>query len=215
VEGAEGKLVVCREQETGSNTGKGEASSEEQEAGRKHGVADEGKKLGIHRIEVKSENLHFRIDNARYRSKNQGVNMEPFVHVPECPFVICKRCKIGLVANEVINHVKRHADISCQRGSAIDQMAKDMPDIAKDQAGLQQWKLPAPDIDPIPYIEPPVQDGLGCNACPYVVRDVRQMQRHCRIEHGWVNDWKKGGNVAQRARRVRPPCPWRTGVRCQ
>ncbi|CAM1507673.1 Fc.00g073140.m01.CDS01 [Cosmosporella sp. VM-42] len=44
---------------------------------------------------------------------------------------------------------------------------------------------------------------------------VRRMQEHCRKQHGWVNDWKKGGNVVQRAGRERPPVPWRDGVSCQ
>ncbi|KJZ69027.1 hypothetical protein HIM_11586 [Hirsutella minnesotensis 3608] len=41
------------------------------------------------------------------------------------------------------------------------------------------------------------------------------MQKHCRNEHGWVNDWKRGGNVVQRARQERVPMPWRRGVSCQ
>ncbi|KAG6990658.1 hypothetical protein FocnCong_v019731 [Fusarium oxysporum f. sp. conglutinans] len=41
------------------------------------------------------------------------------------------------------------------------------------------------------------------------------MQEHCRIRHGWVNDWKKGGDVRYRAQQARQPCPWRTGVQCQ
>ncbi|KAM5520426.1 hypothetical protein FOXYSP1_14316 [Fusarium oxysporum f. sp. phaseoli] len=33
--------------------------------------------------------------------------------------------------------------------------------------------------------------------------------------HGWINDWKKGGNVRQRARQARQPIPWRDGVQAQ
>jgi hypothetical protein len=141
--------------------------------------------------------------------------MEPFVHLAEYPFVICTICKIGIVANEVVQHTKRHGHISRQKAKSINQTVQAIPDMIKDQAGLQQWTFPGPDMEPIPHIEAPMQDGLGCNSCPYIVRDKRQMQKHCRQEHGWVNDWKKGGDVVRRAQQERPPVPWRTGVSCQ
>ncbi|KAF4473978.1 hypothetical protein CGGC5_v004742 [Colletotrichum fructicola Nara gc5] len=40
------------------------------------------------------------------------------------------------------------------------------------------------------------------------------MQEHCRAEHGWQNDWQKGGNVQKRAMAARD-LPWATGVPCQ
>ncbi|KAF4475431.1 Bloom syndrome protein-like protein [Colletotrichum fructicola Nara gc5] len=40
------------------------------------------------------------------------------------------------------------------------------------------------------------------------------IQRHCRAEHGWHNDWQKGGNVRKRATVARD-LPWTTGVPCQ
>lgn len=141
--------------------------------------------------------------------------MEPFIHLPEYPFIICRKCRIGLVASEVIGHAKRHAEISRQQAQLIRDTVKAIPGVAKDQAGLQHWPLPNPNHEPIPYIEPPAQGMLGCNTCPYVVREVRRMQEHCRTQHGWINDWKKGGNVAYRARQVRSPVPWRSNVRCQ
>jgi hypothetical protein len=89
--------------------------------------------------------------------------MEPFMHIPNCPFVICKRCKIGLVANEVGKHIaKRHGDISRQQARSIRQAAKEWLGIAYDQAGLRQWAWPAPDKEAVPHIEAPVEDGLGC-----------------------------------------------------
>ncbi|KAF6780849.1 hypothetical protein CSOJ01_16115, partial [Colletotrichum sojae] len=40
------------------------------------------------------------------------------------------------------------------------------------------------------------------------------MQEHCRVEHGWKNEWQKGGNVRSKARAPRE-VPWTTGVPCQ
>lgn len=71
--------------------------------------------------------------------------MEPFIHVPEYPFVICQRCKIGLVISEVINHLKsKHGDICRQDAKKIKQMVIAIPTVAVDQAGLRGWILPPP-----------------------------------------------------------------------
>ncbi|KAJ0127297.1 Af291909-2recq family helicase [Fusarium oxysporum f. sp. albedinis] len=67
---------------------------------------------------------------------------------------------------------------------------------------------------PIPFIAPPSDNGIACNACPYVIGTIQGIQKHHREEHGWVNDWKKGGDVAKRAKQERQ-VPWRTGVYCQ
>ncbi|KAK1450837.1 hypothetical protein CMEL01_16776 [Colletotrichum melonis] len=40
------------------------------------------------------------------------------------------------------------------------------------------------------------------------------MQQHCRDQHGWVNEWKKGGDVSKKSQQPRR-LPWTTGVQCQ
>lgn len=40
------------------------------------------------------------------------------------------------------------------------------------------------------------------------------MQLHCKTEHGWVNDWKKGGNIKAKLQEPRQ-LPWISGVWCQ
>jgi hypothetical protein len=43
---------------------------------------------------------------------------------------------------------------------------------------------------------------------------LRGIQKHYGEKHGWVNIWKKGGNVVKRAKGERQ-VPWKTGARCQ
>ncbi|CAM1507685.1 Fc.00g073260.m01.CDS01 [Cosmosporella sp. VM-42] len=143
---------------------------------------------------------------------SQYPSIGPFKYLAEWNLV---KCNIGLVASEVIGHTKHHGEIGRQQAKAIDQMVKANPSIIPDQAGLKEWSGPSPYIKPIAQLKPPKQDMLGCDECTYVVQEPRRMQEHCRIEHGWVNDWKKGGDVIRRAQEERQPVPWRKGVRCQ
>ncbi|KAF4473075.1 ATP-dependent DNA helicase Q1 [Fusarium albosuccineum] len=140
--------------------------------------------------------------------------MEPFVHSPEYPFVICKRCKVGFVTSEVVNHLKtKHGHIDKKERQRIKQAVAACDGVSKDQAELRGWVLPPPTIGPNPYIKAPQQDGLGCNHCIYVVREVRRIREHCRDQHGWINSRKKGGR--HRAGPQAQPVPWRSGVQCQ
>ncbi|TPX16410.1 uncharacterized protein E0L32_012428, partial [Thyridium curvatum] len=141
--------------------------------------------------------------------------MELFVQLSDFPFVICRQCKIGVVTNEVKAHLKKqHGNISQQQARAYVQMAQAIPNAIHNQAKLKEWPYPGPETKPIPFIKPPKSDGLGCNSCRYVVRDTRQMQKHCEAAHSWSNN-RRRGRYNQRAERMLPPVPWRTGVQCQ
>ncbi|KAH7108650.1 hypothetical protein EDB81DRAFT_932400 [Dactylonectria macrodidyma] len=139
--------------------------------------------------------------------------MEPFVHLPEYPFVICKPCAAAFVADEVISHLQAQHTV----GSAAQQIHKivqAIPGIIHNQKELQQWSVPPPTTAPIPIIPPPMHDGFGCNRCPYVARQIQRIQQHCRDEHGWVNDRKRGRRTKAKEAAM-APVPWKTGVQCQ
>ncbi|KAM7192758.1 hypothetical protein V8F33_008219 [Rhypophila sp. PSN 637] len=95
--------------------------------------------------------------------------MEPFVYLPEYPFVI-----LG-----------------------------EIPGIIPNQAGLYGFSYPPATTEPIPFIAAPEVDGIRCDKCGFTTYTIRGIQGHYREEHGWENDWKKGGNVAKRARQDR------------
>jgi hypothetical protein len=107
--------------------------------------------------------------------------MEPFIYLPPFPFVFCSHCKLGFVKSEVYNHLKvKHGHLSRSQIKSIRNEVAAVPGMANDQHGLKNWEPPPPTIQPIPYIQPPQDDRLGCNLCPYVVGEVRRMQEHCR-----------------------------------
>ncbi|KAK4206214.1 hypothetical protein QBC37DRAFT_445140 [Rhypophila decipiens] len=141
--------------------------------------------------------------------------MEPFVYLPEYPFVICHTCRYACVANEVNTHLrKQHTEIKPSERSRIARLVEEIPGIIPNQAGLCGFSYPPATTEPIPFIAAPEIDGIRCDECGFATRTVRGIQGHCREEHGCENDWKKGGNVAKRARQDRA-LPWTTGIQCQ
>ena len=140
--------------------------------------------------------------------------MEPFIYNSQYPFVFCQECKYACIAKEVSTHLaSAHATIQPATRKAIAQEVQRIPHLIESQAQLAEYQLPdrAP---PIPYIQEPKSDGLRCRTCPYVAREVRVMQRHCKEHHGWVNDWARGGNIKARLQEPRQ-LPWSSGVWCQ
>ncbi|KAK2758592.1 hypothetical protein CKAH01_05640 [Colletotrichum kahawae] len=141
--------------------------------------------------------------------------MEPFVHDTQYSILICTLCKYAVIANEVTAHLRNHhRSITAKARSKVARLVGDIPSIIRSQADLQSFQYPDSTVKPIAHIAPPQVDGLRCHSCRYMCRRVRNMQEHCRVEHGWQNDWQKGGNMQKRAMAARD-LPWATGVPCQ
>ncbi len=142
--------------------------------------------------------------------------MEPFVHLPAFGFVACTTCRYACIADEVATHLRHHHSESMnvdRRKVVVEAVAK-IPDIIRNQEELRNFRYPPPTTEPIPFIAPPRADGIRCNECGFVIRTVQGIQAHCRKEHGWQNEWTKGGNIKQKAQQPRQ-VPWTTGIRCQ
>ncbi|KAM7210794.1 hypothetical protein V8F06_013819, partial [Rhypophila decipiens] len=64
------------------------------------------------------------------------IEMEPFVHLPEYPFLICQMCGYACVANEVATHLgKQHHEIKPNERSRIAKLIGEIPGIIPNQAG--------------------------------------------------------------------------------
>ncbi|KDN70413.1 hypothetical protein CSUB01_11679 [Colletotrichum sublineola] len=141
--------------------------------------------------------------------------MEPFVFHPQYSIVICAKCQFAVVGSEVATHLRsHHPSIPTTQRLGITETIRSTAGVIQTQAELATFRYPEPTTEPIPHIAAPQPDGIRCRACPYVCRRPQVIQRHCRAEHGWVNEWQKGGNVRRKAKVVRE-VPWTTGVPCQ
>ncbi|KAH7108999.1 hypothetical protein B0J13DRAFT_392531, partial [Dactylonectria estremocensis] len=138
-----------------------------------------------------------------------------FIHLTDHPIIVCKHCHFAYVAQEAGSHLKaEHPGITAKERKSIITAIQGIPGLIQDQAELLQWTLPPPHTTLIPYIKPPMKDGLGCNACLYVARSRNQMVKHCCKEHGWTNS-RKRGRCAKGSEAGMPAVPWRSNVQCQ
>jgi hypothetical protein len=139
--------------------------------------------------------------------------MEPFIHLAEYSFMVCKVCQFACVADEVATHLRKsHSHLTPKERTTITTTIKAIPDIIYSQAILRRdFAYPAATIKPILFITPPKTDGIRCDICQFITRTIRGIQKHCRQNHRWRNDWQKGGNVVKKARQERL-IPWTTGV---
>ncbi|KAH6949638.1 hypothetical protein DER45DRAFT_472990, partial [Fusarium avenaceum] len=141
--------------------------------------------------------------------------MEPFIHVLELPFVICKVCKLGCVANEIPRHLKqKHTKIAADQIGEIIKAVDAIPGLVRRQNELHDFQFPDASNEAIPYLEPPRGGMLGCPTCGYFVSNRRDIQAYYREKHGWENDWQKGGNIKKKLEQPRET-PWIDGVYCQ
>lgn len=141
----------------------------------------------------------------------------PFVYLEQLSLVVCSICKYAVLADGIRNHLlhRRHQySLSAGEKTKIISIVSTIPRILKKQDDLLGFRFPPPETKPLPFIEAPKHDGLRCNNCGYVTRQIGNMQKHCRQKHRWQNDWTKGGNVKRKAELPRD-LPWTTGVSCQ
>ncbi|KAK1954583.1 hypothetical protein LY78DRAFT_730082 [Colletotrichum sublineola] len=141
--------------------------------------------------------------------------MDLFVYNPTFSLAICRECQFAVVANEVTTHLNtRHRSLPAAERKKIAEAVQQCPGIMKSQGNLALLQLPEPTTSPIKYLAPPQSDGLKCITCTFVCRRLEVMQRHCRDDHGWKNDWKKGGDVKRKAAKAKN-IAWVEGVSCQ
>lgn len=141
--------------------------------------------------------------------------MEPFVHLKQFQLVICSRCGFACVANEVEAHLRiRHKSILLHERRIIIEAIQRVPNIIRTHAELVKFQFPSPTTGTIPFLAPPLHDGLRCNYCSYIALSVQTIQDHCRNKHDWVNP-RKAGRPSNSRQSSEPDNSWTRGVQCQ
>ena len=140
-------------------------------------------------------------------------SIAPLVISSEIPFITCGRCKVIVLVVEIYAHLHKQHKIKPRKARLIEAKAQAIPGVIQHQDDLRMWNTPPPTNDAVPELGQPASDGLSCDECQFIIRDIKGMQRHFKA-HGWVNPRRKGGNGAARSSRPQE-VPWRTNVRCQ
>ena len=151
--------------------------------------------------------------------------MDQLVHLREYRLVVCRKesCRYAVLPSQLDAHLAdaRHRLIPSER-LAIRHKVISWGDLFQNERDLEDLQVPR-DIPPAFSCLTTYTDGKRCRhvntageRCAYICRDRSGMQRHCRVQHGWVNDWRKGSKVANRQRAgLSTNRPWTDGVTCQ
>jgi len=143
------------------------------------------------------------------------MSIAPLERSQAIPFVVCRKCKVAVTAAESRYHLlRRHSGITLGEAVAIQKRVYEIPGIVTNADEISTWEFPSPTAGAVPELEEPQSDGFACNECQFISRAVVKMQKHCRVSHGWVNDWAVGGDMRTKTKIPRV-FPWRENVRCQ
>ena len=117
--------------------------------------------------------------------------------------LICIGCQYAIVPSHLTTHLRVYHPRSTleQRRNFVTKVEG-----CSTLANIHEEVVyPTPTDPPVPYL-PVFFDGLRCDwvndgevACSYVCRDLRLMRKHCKQEHGWVNQQKRGGDVRMKS----------------
>ncbi|KAH7125064.1 hypothetical protein B0J13DRAFT_531319 [Dactylonectria estremocensis] len=114
--------------------------------------------------------------------KGQQLIIDPFIHIPEYPFPICKVYKFAYVAKEAFTYWnQRYASTTIEASQICKTIIISVAGGYSGLGSVQSWTVPSPVANLVPHIPPLGRDGFSGQASPY----------HCKKEHGWVNDRKK------------------------
>ncbi|KAK4158624.1 hypothetical protein QBC43DRAFT_305290, partial [Cladorrhinum sp. PSN259] len=141
--------------------------------------------------------------------------MEPFTVLKPYKVLVYITCRHACTVEEINTHLRtKHRYFSVAERNAIVRTTQQSTSLFKNQAELEFLVLPQSPIPAVPDLAGPYLDGLKCDQCSYIARQVRLIQEHCRIIHAWSNPRTRGRNTAEKTR-LMPSNPWRSGVPCQ
>ena len=150
--------------------------------------------------------------------------MDKFVFLDAYGVLVCRECQKGVLYDQLDTHLAsvKHRVVRVRR-QQIQQELGTWPNLLRNEHDLDRLSTPRDIPHPIECLTL-YRDGKRCDhmdeanqrQCRYVCRDLATMQKHCRVQHGWKNSWKRGSTAANRRRaQLSTSRPWTDGVACQ
>ncbi|CAE7173497.1 DUF3505 multi-domain protein [Pyrenophora teres f. teres] len=136
-----------------------------------------------------------------------------FEHLPELHVIVCQPCATAIPPAQVVTHLKeRHPKVAVATRKSLAAIVHALPDLAWSPGDV---RVPKPAKEPIAGLQSR-GDGLVCllERCWYTCISLQGIQKHCKEEHGWVNQQKRGGDMRQKSKHASNRI-WRDGQCCQ
>ena len=123
--------------------------------------------------------------------------MEYFTHLSEYHLITCKKCRYAVLPNQVDSHLRsaKHRIVPEQRKVIQEEIAT-WPVLIQTET---QLRIPTHKPTMIPELATE-SNGRKCDTCNRIMCTDEGIKKHCRIEHKWVNQWKRGPKVSDRRR---------------
>lgn len=138
----------------------------------------------------------------------------PFIYDKKYPFVFCSLCRSSIIIPSARPYLLRQHQTRVserQRNIAAYSLTL-LPNMAQSERELDMYQAPIAVPKAIPYLD--VQLALKCRVCHHACRNARNMQKHCRVEHGQHSERRVGALSKADGNRMFW-VPWRDNVTCQ
>ncbi|KAH6986796.1 hypothetical protein EDB80DRAFT_756491 [Ilyonectria destructans] len=117
----------------------------------------------------------------------------PFILLPRYKILVCQVCQFGYLADEVATHLRtRHYNIELHSRRKLLEKIQKLPDVLRSQSQLDKLQYPPPTTEPIACLGEEKTDGLKCQACSLILRQIQKIQAHYAQSYSWVNPRCKG-----------------------
>jgi hypothetical protein len=147
------------------------------------------------------------------------MDLDRLLHVDDKhKILICMPCQYAIVPSQLTTHLRtHHSRLTVDQRRDYVAKVEGCSTLANDYEAVVYPTLTDP---PVPFL-PVYFDGLRCNAlnleniaCSYICRDLSRMRKHCKDEHRWINEQKRGGDT--RTKRLHSTNKiWTTNRVCQ
>lgn len=128
-----------------------------------------------------------------------------FQHIQQYKIIVCRGCAFAVVPQQIDRHLREHhPQVDKQKRSRIAETGRALEAVAHSKEGVN---YPQANEEPVEGLEV-FNDGLQCmgqrdgKPCGYVCRTAFGIQKHCRLEHGWMNERGRGGNVRKKGKQA-------------
>ncbi|KAK4118491.1 hypothetical protein N657DRAFT_538720, partial [Parathielavia appendiculata] len=118
---------------------------------------------------------------------------EFFIQLPAFRIAICREHSGAVTAKSIASHIdSQHSRLAPGDRRRIVEEASALRDDGSLAADMQDIRFPCeimPAIDGLPVWS----DGKKCVQCGHIRRTREDIQKHCRVQHGWTNPRGRGG----------------------
>ena len=152
---------------------------------------------------------------SRPDSPVRGSHLGPFTFYPAYGVVLCARCRVACLSDEVVLHLRtRHKDLPNAERKALAATVQALPGIVRCRDTRPGPRIPPPSTPALPELGPPQAGAYACDQCGRIYLHLKRIEAHARTEHAWEHPVKVGGAPTVRRAADTGVRPWRTDVLC-